>query len=182
MALTPTLASVEALFRKLEREFYRAYHHKDRIHKADHFLNFCITAHSMRDHFFERLGKVTQTAQQPYHDQWAKEPLLVAAQEIANSSKHFALRNMRTRALRAPKTKRVRFGTSTYAAVYVSNDGRTMVLPRQGANIFVVLSDNKRYELYSFMDEILKYWRNFLRTHGIRVRRQAFAKLRGSVT
>jgi len=43
LALTPNLASVEALLRKLEREVYRAYHHKDRIHKADQFFNFCIT-------------------------------------------------------------------------------------------------------------------------------------------
>ena len=136
----------------------------------------------MRDHFFERLGLVTQAAQQPYHDQWAKMPLLVAAQEIANASKHFTLRDVRTGALRKPKTKRVRLGSSMYADVYVSDDGRSMVVPRRGPNIFVVLSDNTRHELYSFMSEVLNYWRDFLRKHGIRVRRQAFAKLCGSVT
>lgn len=136
----------------------------------------------MRDHFFEHIGKIAQADQQPYNDQWAKEPLLVAAQEIANSTKHFALRNIRTRALRPPKTRRVRFGTSTFADVYVSGDGRTMVVPRRGLDIFVVLSDNTRHELYSFMSAILSYWRDFLRKNGIRVRRQAFGKLRGSVT
>ena len=182
MTLTPTLASVEALYRKLEREFYRAYHHTDRLHKADHFLNFCITAHSMRDHFLERVGKITQTDQKPFHDQWAKKPLLVAAQEIANSTKHFTLRNLRSRALRPPKTRHVRFGTSKFADVYVSDDGRTKVVLRRGLDIFIVLSDNTRYEFYSFMSEILSYWRDFLRKNGIRVRRQPLGKLRGTVT
>jgi len=136
----------------------------------------------MRDHFFERVGKIAQADQQPYHDQWAKEPLLVAAQEIANSTKHFALRNIGTRTPRPAKTKRVRFGTSTFADVYVSADDRTMVVPRRGLNIFVVLSDNTRHELYSFMSKVLDYWRDLLRKNGIRVRRQAFGKLRGSVT
>ena len=58
MVLAPTLSSVEALYRKLERELYRAYHHRDATHKADHFFNFCVTAHSMRDYFLERLGKL----------------------------------------------------------------------------------------------------------------------------
>ena len=180
MALTPSLGSVEGLFRKLERELYRAYHHRDRLHKADHFLNFCITAHAMRDHFCEHLGKVKQADRQPFHDLWNKEPLLVAAQEIANSTKHFTLRDRSSGARRVAKTKGVRFKTSTFADVYVTADGRlTRVVPRRGSNIVVVLSDNTQHELYSFMSAILSYWRASLLAIGIRVRRQPFARLLG---
>jgi len=57
-----------ALYRKLERELYRAYHQKDRIDKADHFFNFCVTAQAMRDYFFERTGKITRADQQSFDD------------------------------------------------------------------------------------------------------------------
>jgi hypothetical protein len=179
LALAPTLASVEALYRKMERELYRAFHHRDRIHKADHFANFCITAHSMRDHFLERMGKIADSDRQPYHDMWVKEPLLVAASEIANSTKHFVLRDRRKRAPRQPKTKRVRLGRNHFAEVYVSADGRAVVVPQSAPDIFVVLGDNTRHDLYSFMTAILKYWEACLKANGIRVRRQPFAKLRG---
>lgn len=182
MALAPTLASVETLYRKLERELYRAHHHRDPLHKADHFSNFCTTAHAMRDYFLEQMGKITDADRQPYHDLWAKEPLLVAAGEIANSTKHFVLRDRKTRAPRVPKTKRVRLGRSNFADLYVSADGRAVVVRRPAPDIFVVLGDNTRHELYSFMIEILKYWEKFLKGNGIRVRRQPFAKLRGQVT
>jgi hypothetical protein len=71
MALTPGLTSVQALYRKLEREFYRTYHQRDRIHKADHFYNFCITAHSLRDYFLEHAGCISDDARRPFEQQWA---------------------------------------------------------------------------------------------------------------
>ncbi|MDR3099428.1 MAG: hypothetical protein LBV73_20455, partial [Paraburkholderia sp.] len=92
MTLTPSLNSPEALYGKLERESYRAFHCRDPIHKADHFFNFCITAHAMRDYVLERLGKIQKDEQQPFIDEWNKCPLLVAAGEIANTAKHFQLR------------------------------------------------------------------------------------------
>src|SRR6266481_4747011 len=51
--LAPTLGTLPALYRNLEREQYRALHHTDLIHKADHFLNFCITAPALRDYFLD---------------------------------------------------------------------------------------------------------------------------------
>jgi hypothetical protein len=136
----------------------------------------------MRDYVLERLGKISDADRQPYHDMWAKQPLLVAAGEIANATKHFVLRHRKTRAARHAKTKRVRLGRSNFADVYVSADGRAVVVRQSTPDIFVVLSDNSRHELYSFMTAILKYWEGYLKANGIRVRRQPFAKLRGQVT
>ena len=133
----------------------------------------------MRDYFLERIGKISDAERQPYYDLWAKEQVLVAAGEIANSTKHFVLRDHKTRAVRTPKTKRVRLGRSNFADVYVSADGRAVVVRQPAPDIFVVLSDNTRHELYSFMIQLLKYWEQFLKCNGIRVRRQPFAKLRG---
>jgi hypothetical protein len=43
MALAPTLDSIQALFRKLEQEAYRAFHARTLLH-MDHFFNFCVTS------------------------------------------------------------------------------------------------------------------------------------------
>jgi hypothetical protein len=96
MPFTARLTSPLALYRKLERESYRAFHAKTPLHKADHFFNFCVTAASMRDYTLEHLNKVTQAQRSPYYAAWAKIPMLVAAAEIANSSKHFVLRDTST--------------------------------------------------------------------------------------
>ena len=93
MALTPRLDSLEAMFRKLERELVRTFHHHNLTHKADHFYNFCITAHSVRDYFLERLGKITRAHRKPFNDTWSKNPVLVAVADIANTAKHFQLRH-----------------------------------------------------------------------------------------
>lgn len=132
----------------------------------------------MRDYFLERIGKISDAECQPYHELWAKEQVLVAAGEIANSTKHFVLRDHKKR-VRTPKTKHVRLGRSNFADIYVSADGRAVVVRQPAPDIFVVLSDNTRHELYSFMIQVLKYWEQFLKGNGIRVRRQPFAKLRG---
>jgi hypothetical protein len=182
LALTPTLASVEALYRKLERELYRTHHQLDRIHKADHFFNFCVTAHSMRDYFFERQAHVAPSSRQPFYDQWAKEPLLVAVEEIANSTKHFVLRDRQARLPRSAKTKRVRLKRDRFIDLYVGPGGQAQAFQLFAPDAVITLSDNTTHDLYGFMASVLNYWRTFLQRHGIRVRGQAFKKLSGSVT
>jgi hypothetical protein len=120
--------------------------------------------------------------QTPFHDLWAKEPLLVAVADIANSTKHFTLRDPRTRLPPIPKTKRVRLKKARFSDLYVSSDGRTLVVPALAPDAVITLSDNNKHDLYGFMAGVLDYWRHFLGSQGIRVRRQASAKLRGSAT
>jgi hypothetical protein len=106
MSLTPNLVSLSALYRKLERESYRAYHASSKINKSDHFLNFCVTAHSLRDYMREDLGLFTTEEKKPLNEAWESDPLLVAVAEIANLSKQFRLR----RRDGTPKVLRTRFG------------------------------------------------------------------------
>ena len=113
MSITPALGSVSALYRKLERESYRAFHSNSAIHKADHFFNFCVTAHAMRDYCLEYLCKLTKSDKQPFHDAWNAVPSLVAAMEIANSAKHFVLRDRNTKSVKTSATLAVRAKRST---------------------------------------------------------------------
>jgi hypothetical protein len=65
MALTARLDSPAALFRKLEREAYRAFHASTPLEKSDHFYNFCVTASSMRDYCHEHLNRLTKQQRKP---------------------------------------------------------------------------------------------------------------------
>jgi hypothetical protein len=161
---------------------YRSYHQRDAIHKADHFFNFCVTAHSMRDYFLERLGMIEKSDRQPFEDQWAKESLLVAAADIANSTKHFVLRSPRTLSPRTVTTKRVGLRKSEFVNIYMNDRGEIRTVPTLAHDMIITVSDGQKYDLYKFMIDVLDYWRSFLARHGIRVRRQSIVRLRGSDT
>ena len=171
MPLNYSLVSPSALYRKLERESYRAFHAESPVHKSDHFFNFCVTAHSMRDFCLEHLGKIQNSDQQSFHELWNKEPVLVAATEIANSSKHFVLRSRPARNVKTTATKAVRPGTAKYISVYRSCDGELHFKPTIRAEVRVELSDGTVLALYFFTDCVLGYWRKYLAGIGINVRR-----------
>ena len=179
MPLTAKLTSPLALFRKLERESYRAYHAKSPLHKADHFFNFCVTASSMRDYTLEHLGMVTQSQQQPYHDEWSKIPALVATAEIANTSKHFVLRDRGTRKPKTVKTRALRMKKARFVDVYVNDAGEHTFEEVNRTEVSVTLSDGHILELYSFTAEVRTYWKTYLAKLGFQVRRQPFAQLSG---
>ncbi len=177
--LTPTLGTVPALYRKLQRESYRAFHHPGLLHKADHFFNFCITAHSLRDYFLEWAGKAGPSDRQPFEQAWSQEPLLGAVADIANSAKHFRLRS-RGGAPRTPGTKRVGRRRRVVVDIFASEIGRFAFVPRTVPDLTVTVSDGRRFELYAFMDGVTTYWRDYLGSHGIKLRRQPFGTLRGA--
>jgi hypothetical protein len=173
------LASPLALFRKLERESYRAFHAKTPLHKADHFFNFCVTASSMRDFTLEHLNQISSAQKQPYYDAWARVPALVAAAEVANSSKHFVLREQSTGHPKSSKTRAVRLKRTTFVDIYVNSAGDIKRVKVVRPEVFVTLSDGQVLQLYAFTDQVLRYWKKFLSSINITVRRQSFAQLAG---
>jgi hypothetical protein len=178
MSLNPTFDSPVALFHKLERERYRAYHERKAIHKADHFFNFCVTAHSMCDYFFEYTNTLRKTDKRPHFDTWKQVPLLVAVTEIANLSKHFVLRE-HDGTPKSIATRRVRRTKDQFMGIYSDGSRRFYTVPVTAPEISVTLSDGSKYALYSFTTDVLKYWHKYLAQHGIRVRRQSFAQMSG---
>ncbi len=176
MSLTPTIKHVAALYRKLEREEYRTLHCRVATHRADHFLNFCVTAHSMKDHLLEHL---VAPAPRTLHQRWNQHPSIVAAGEIANSAKHFVLRDRKSKDPITPKTKAVRPGRSRYLDVYQLPNGELTTKEVRIPDYFVRLSDGTRHDMYSFMNEVLVFWKQELQSHGLTLRRQSFASLSG---
>lgn len=177
--LRPTLATPLALLRKLEREQYRAFHERHPMHKADHFYNFCVTAHAMRDFVLEHLGYAGRSARAPFQRAWSSQPLLAAVGDVANASKHFTLR-FPNGMPRPVNTRGVSRRRGKVAAIYVSRDGSLVTRIEDVPEIVVHLSDGTRHELWQFMDSVVRFWRNDLKRIGLRPRQQPFGVLSGA--
>ena len=160
--LTPHLGTVDQVYQKVLREHYRTWHARDFVHKADHFYNFCITAHSLRDYFLEHKGwggdrenrRRHRVERREQHRKWDSEEVLLAVKEIANSAKHFCLRN-------APETKATEETTATAVDVYVESEELScveVVIP----DLVVTTASGKEYHLWEMMSEATDYWRQFL--------------------
>lgn len=184
--LTPTLLSPSDLLHKLEREMWRAFHHSNHVHKADHFYNFCVTSLAMKDHFFEWKGisptKNEEAQRKPYYDFWNAIPELLAASEIANSMKHFVLRHPNGNQ-KATKTKLVRRSRTSVTHAYVSNAGSIKIVrDRNAPSITLEFEGGEKFKLYEFMDTVVRQWQNFLLAEGVPIKKQKTFHLYGTTT
>ena len=169
MSLAPTLTTVADLYRKLERESRRTFGSTDPVAMADHFFNFCVTASAMHDYALEHLGKISDEDQRPFYDEWKAIPSLVAAREIANTSKHFVLRDRRTRLPRPVKTRDVQHHKAKFVDVYEDEDGRYHWNDAEYPTISIVLSDGTTMQLHDFTRVVIEYWRTFLLRHAVHI-------------
>ena len=163
--LTPTLETIRDLIKKLQREGRRAYQAHNDVQKADHFYNFCVTAHSMKDYFFEEMDLITDSTKQPFRTEWNKDGLLFAASEIANASKHLVLRKGTRKEIQQPKTKGVVQGEDDFVRLYKTNGGikeELVSLPE----LFVVVEE-AAVPLYEFVDHVEHFWYLFLESHSL---------------
>ena len=161
--LTPHLGTIDQVYQKVLRESHRAWHARDSIHKADHFYNFCITAHSLRDYFLAHKGwgdrKKHRGERSRQHTEWNSNGVLGAVRDIANSAKHFSLDH-------PPQTKATEETTGAAVDVYVAGgDLRRVVavIP----DYVVTMESGEEYRLWEFMSDVSEYWRQFLTEAGI---------------
>lgn len=121
----------------------------------------------------------TDSEKTQLHNRWKEYPIIVAAEEIANTAKHFVLRKRRTKEIRSPETKQVRSGYNKYLNVYERSNGQLLSKVVDMPDYFVKVSDGKQYDLYAFTKEVLDFWKYELQSHQIKLRRQSFASLSG---
>nr|MBF0684875.1 hypothetical protein [Pseudomonas sp.] len=74
---------------KLVREGNRVNFEEDSENVMDHFFNFSVTAHSLRDWCINYLSQ--QSNKKQLNQIWDNEKYLVIAKDIANSVKHFKI-------------------------------------------------------------------------------------------
>ena len=158
--LTPHLGTIDQVYQKVLRERYRTWHARDFIHKADHFYNCCITAHSLRDYFLAYMGcGGDHENKEKQHVEWNSNEVLQAVKEIANSAKHFSLR-------RSPQTVGTEATTGAAVDVYVEGEKLNcveVVIP----DFVVTMASGKEYRLLEMMSEVSEYWRLLLTGNGI---------------
>ncbi len=167
--LTPTLDTIDQLYQKVRRESYRTFHSKDSIHKADHFYNFCITAHALRDYFLEYKGwggdretkREYRAERKKQHVEWDSNELLAAVREIANSAKHFSLS-------RPPQTRGMEERRGSVVEVY--SNGSDLYWAEAAIPDFVVtMASGEEFPLFELMSGVSEYWREFLGVAGVRL-------------
>lgn len=139
---------------------HRAFHHKNYIHKADHFYNFCITALSLKDYVFDYLNITDRSEKQAYYDEWSNHPLLKAATEIANASKHCELTNK-------AKTKSVEESTTVIVNMVLGDGGGFNEVEEEIPDYSITVSDGQVFELYEFTRGVIDYWKSYLSNLGI---------------
>lgn len=136
----------------------------------------------MKDHFFEAKNVIARSEKQSYNNVWNEFPELVAASEIANSAKHFVLRESRHPKL--PKnalTKFVHQAASGIAHVFVTNSGDCKVEIEPDAPDYTIeLLDGRRQGLYEFMNFTANYWQTFITEQRLPLTKQSMDDLFGA--
>ena len=123
----------------------------------------------MRDYFFECKGIKLKAERDIYRQEWDEDEFLVAAKEIANTWKHFRLRNH-------PKTKEVHQGENIFVEINVENNkvsDNFVKLP----DLIVTLASGKKFALHEFIIHVKDYWDKFLSSKSINVQRQSVSEL-----
>ncbi len=132
----------------------------------------------MRDYWCEHVS-ADDSERTQLHNRWKQYPIILAAEEIANTAKHFVLRKCRNKEIRYPKTKQVRPGYSKYLEIYERSNGQLLSKVVDMPDYFVKVSDGKQYDLYAFTKEVLDFWKHELQSRQVNLRRQSFASLSG---
>lgn len=150
------------LLNKLERERYRTFHAAAQLKKeamCDHFFNFCITAHALRD-WIKRAP--TYSSDIDIHDKCNAFPELEACRDIANSNKHFDFNEPKK------KTKGAIVGGSSVVDVYEKENGELVATePRESIEISIVIEGEPIRESHQFMDRVIKIWQSILNEYSI---------------
>lgn len=89
MSLIQNIAQPKDMLIKLIREGNRITFEEEPENLTDHFFNFSVTAHSIRDWCIKYQGK--QAIKKKLNQHWDEQPFLAIAKDIANSVKHFGI-------------------------------------------------------------------------------------------
>lgn len=154
------------IFNKAERERLRlieASGHFAREEMCDHFFNFCVTAHALRDWCIKHLGA---SAKDKVRKRCDAIPVLACCRDIANSSKHFGLDEKN---LDRAVTSAALVTSRSYVDVYAMDDGSALSAEvRETLAIDLIVDGLDRLEYVGFTGQVLQEWEALLLEWGIR--------------
>jgi len=175
----PYLKCVADLYGKPEREVYRAYHERNEIHKADHLFNFCVSTQALKDYLLEELGILDSESRRKFHEDWSNNTLISSVGGIANLSKHFVLRDQKSRKPKTIKTLGANPTKSEFVDIYSHGDGELFAELIVASDWLIVVESGEEFSLIEFTRAVLEYWRNIIQENGIALVPLGFADLSG---
>lgn len=153
------------LLKKLEREAARLFDATSSSQKesmCDHFFNFCVTAHSIRDWVINSEGLKNKDLQN-FHERCNKFQELAACRDIANANKHFALEENRNSVAKGAVVSR-----SSVLDVFEDANGRLFASePRETIELSVVIDGRPPQESHQFSRLVINAWEEIFKEFGI---------------
>lgn len=160
--------SIEALFEKLQRDRNRvrkAIQNEDETDLCDHFFNFCVTAHALRDWVIK--SKSSLRSANAVHDACNSYQVLQMCRDIANANKHFKLgkdqeKNKKTYSVFI-------FSTPVFDIYEDMNDGSISPIKRENLDIGIMGDDGVIYGTWEFADKVVEAWEDFFKKYGVKI-------------
>lgn len=156
---------------KLVREGNRINFEENPENVMDHFFNFSVTAHSLRDWCINHLSQ--QGNKNQLNQTWDTEKHLVIAKDIANSVKHFKI------TMYTPDVKGTSSSTTQGVAFYLNeNIPEKMEKAQQSAeyresqtqenpSFIVTFTDGTTENLTDYVVKTIKYWVGYFDSNDI---------------
>ena len=153
------------LLKKLEREAARLFDAASNSKKesmCDHFFNFCVTAHSIRDWVINSEGLKNKDLEN-FHTRCNKVQELAACRDIANANKHFSLTENRNPVARGAVVSR-----SSVVDMFRDADGLFFASePRETIELSVVINGRPTQESHQFTRLVINAWEEIFKEFGI---------------
>ncbi|WP_139231721.1 hypothetical protein [Azotobacter beijerinckii] len=147
---------------KLIREGNRIIFEEDPAELSDHFFNFSVTAHSLRDWCLK--SQNIQSQKKQANEAWDKHSYLVVAKDIANSVKHFGI-DRYTPSLAGSEESSTDFveflhGEDIPAKMERAHSEeefrRSVSQPRP--SVLITFSDGSSIDLTDYAFKVINYW------------------------
>ncbi len=147
------------LILKLLREGRRTWIASNPEDKCDHFFNYCVTAHALRDWCIKYL-QLSDIAKNNFHEEMNSIKYFAECRDIANSSKHFGLGS------NAPSVANA-FPTENEFAIITGQQNSEHYETAKRMDISILLADGSRVDLFSFLHYTTNNWIETLKRKGI---------------
>jgi hypothetical protein len=158
MSIISSYKEPKDLLEKLVREGQRTWRSQQLDHKCDHFFNFCVTAHALRDWCIDYL-RLAGSDKDSFHKEMNTLKYLAECRDIANSSKHFSLSKPSLVSSATPTV--TKFAKMLPGGVV--NEGEEA----EGLNLSLLFADGTEVDLFLFLHETASTWINVLARKGI---------------
>jgi hypothetical protein len=144
---------------KLLREGRRTWLTSDPQEKCDHFFNYCVTAHALRDWCIKYL-ELSDQDKNSFHTEMNSIKYFAECKDIANSSKHFGLDSKASSVATA-------FHTQSDFFVITGEQNSEQYEKVRRMDISILLADGSSVDLFGFLNHTAKNWIETLNRKGI---------------